>query len=210
MWPLKELILHYTKNLNFMKIKLFIASLFFLANNVFAQTDQTICIIKDTEIQFPVKDNEIFYQKIISDSTMSSSEIYTNVKIFITENYKSANDVIQMDDKNAGIIIVKGLFDLSELGAKVLIYHTAKFFIKDGKLKIEFSNFHSNLSPMVGYTGPITDCNLKDLHLYTVQGLSKGWRKSFIIDIYNKTKTITNSLLVSSENILKTKVSNDW
>ena len=39
----------------------------------------------------------------------SKSEFYSDTKSFIAENFNSANDVIQNDDKDNGIIIVKAI-----------------------------------------------------------------------------------------------------
>jgi hypothetical protein len=39
----------------------------------------------------------------------TKAQIYTDTKMFISEAWKSAKDVIQNDDKDGGVILVKGI-----------------------------------------------------------------------------------------------------
>jgi hypothetical protein len=42
----------------------------------------------------------------------TKDEIYTKVLSYFAVAYKSANDVIQQKDKEAGVVIGKGIFDV--------------------------------------------------------------------------------------------------
>jgi|ERR1035437_1440900 hypothetical protein len=62
---------------------------------------------QDTVI-LPLKNGNIIYEKIVSDS-LSKKENYDNSKRAFVNIFKSAKDVIQMDDKENGEIIGKGI-----------------------------------------------------------------------------------------------------
>ena len=70
----------------------------------------------------------------------SKSQIYSETKLFISEFWKSAKDVIQNDDKEEGLILVKGLTKQTTslgLGSIEFWYrYNVKFLMKDKKYKI--------------------------------------------------------------------------
>jgi hypothetical protein len=82
----------------------------------------------------------------IKDSiNKSKSELYSATKQFIAKKWKSANDVIQNDDKEAGIILVKGLtnrYTFVHLGATYCYTYSydVTFKMKDNKFMIEVNN----------------------------------------------------------------------
>jgi hypothetical protein len=50
-----------------------------------------------------------FKWEVTDSSKKSASEIYSETKMFIAKTWKSSNEVIQNDDKEAGIILVKAI-----------------------------------------------------------------------------------------------------
>tara|TARA_R110000803_G_C11987103_1_gene321473 strand:+ start:3110 stop:3667 length:558 start_codon:yes stop_codon:yes gene_type:complete len=82
-----------------------------------------------------------FKWDVIVDSLESDkSELYSKSKLFIAEVYKSAQNVIQNDDKEAGIILVKGA-TLQTLYYQLNIHkwtfsYSIKFLVKDNKCRI--------------------------------------------------------------------------
>lgn len=89
--------------------------------------------IKITSNEFPN------YQGVVSVERKTASELYTQIKLFIVENFKSANDVIQLDDKESGVLVVKGIIPVT---IKIMIgtytysmYINFKFETKDGRFR---------------------------------------------------------------------------
>lgn len=58
--------------------------------------------IKVISNEFPV------YQGVVNINNKSASDLYAHIKLWIAENFRSANDVIQLDDKENGVLVVKG------------------------------------------------------------------------------------------------------
>jgi hypothetical protein len=88
---------------------------------------------------------------VIFESTKNKDLLYTNAKMFIAENFKSANDVIQLDDKENGVILVKGVVSENIVVAvQSLTYYfsfTMKIMIKDNKYRIIIENIENTISP---------------------------------------------------------------
>ena len=76
----------------------------------------------------------------------TKDQIYSDTKVFIAEQWNSAKDVIQSDDKEGGIIVLKGLSQKNLAYATVTYNYTysyiVKFMSKDGKVKIVIDNVH--------------------------------------------------------------------
>lgn len=80
---------------------------------------------------------KIVYSSVIEDEGQSKDELYLKTKYFFVNTFKSANNVIQMDDKEAGILIGKGsqriMVDLKKVSVPVDVLFTIQIEIKDGK-----------------------------------------------------------------------------
>lgn len=81
------------------------------------------------------------YSEVIDVEGMGSNDIYKQAKVWVTRNYISANDVIQMDDNHNNHLIVKGVFEGEYLLNKIWIPHTLEIQTKDGRLKIYYNSF---------------------------------------------------------------------
>jgi len=88
-----------------------------------------------------------FAQKseVIADSTQKKNDLYTKSLEWVTITWKSAKNVIEMNDKDNGVLIVKGGLSTypKSLGMKAgngTTMVTLTIRVKDGKVKIEFSD----------------------------------------------------------------------
>lgn len=81
------------------------------------------------------------YVEIVEIDSLNKTEIYNNLKEWISLNYKSANDVIQLDTESK--IIVKGNFVFSYTHGKTLlnmrVSNILMFSIKDNRYKIDLT-----------------------------------------------------------------------
>ena len=88
------------------------------------------------------------YSEIVStDTLLKRNDLFINSKKFFVDVYKSGKDVIQMEDKEAGIIIGKGYFSVIWKASflfsyDIQIWHTIKISVKDGKYKYEIYDFN--------------------------------------------------------------------
>lgn len=82
-----------------------------------------------------------------SDSvTKTKSQIYSDTKMFIAENWKSAKNVIQNDDKDAGLVLIKGSC-IEKVNHELVVFtyiynYTITFKMKNNKFKIIIDNVY--------------------------------------------------------------------
>ncbi len=101
------------------------------------------------------KTGKVAYQEVVNVNIdkNSKTDLYLKGKEWIATTFKSANDVIQMDDKEGGIIIGKGVIKIDPTcevcGASGIhktqsgfIEFTFKIEFKDGRYRYEFTNFN--------------------------------------------------------------------
>lgn len=130
----------------------------------FAQTTTVLNDNNPFELPIDSITGKITFVKIIEVKGKSKSEIYSNVKNWITENYKSPKDVINIDDKESGIILLKSFFLNTQtiaisngtINIKANYYFSLKINIKDSKYKITITDLEQQgLSEFTssGYTG---------------------------------------------------------
>jgi len=94
----------------------------------------TLCI-SSVSFSQTLNTNENGYYKIFKTDSLSRKEIHDRAMEWIALNYKSANDVIQLDSEDK--IIVKGNFDVYYNNYKQVYYHTLIIAVKDYKFKVD-------------------------------------------------------------------------
>ena len=109
------------------------------------------------------------FSEVIQAEGKSAQELYVIVKAWVATNFRSANAVIQMDDKESGILIGKSYFDYR--APKGMIYRFIDGYIsftlnvqtRQGRYKVTLNDFrHESLDPHSYYRsiwsfGLITD-----------------------------------------------------
>lgn len=104
-----------------------------------------------TQIQLPEKphintftsdvptdtEGKLHYIQIDTVNELNKKDIYLASMQFITNQFKSANNVIQFKDEESGIIIVKGWTSFS-FGFIEKMWFTFKIQAKDGRYRMEF------------------------------------------------------------------------
>lgn len=85
-------------------------------------------------------------QQVIEFNGLKKDKIYNGSRQWVATKFRSAQNVIQMDDKENGIIIGKGNFNYPCSGWQCLSYdgHTVQFTVKieakDNKARITFND----------------------------------------------------------------------
>lgn len=111
----------------------------------YSQTKKNKKLIQEIEGLWEVDDNgNITYSKIIEDINLSRDEIYTRALAYFTYNYGDGDSVVQVEDKEKGIIIAKGLYANTHIGGALVAYlfdtwHVLRIDIKDKRVRILLS-----------------------------------------------------------------------
>jgi|GEM_PF-1412956 len=104
--------------------------------------------------------NQLDYKIEKVDSiTKTKDQIYSDTKMFIAEYWKSAQNVIQNDDKTSGMILVKGatiqhlFFQLND--HTYIFDYMVHFLMKEGKYKIIVSDIYNSSAMCQTYAWPL-------------------------------------------------------
>ena len=95
----------------------------------------------------PMVNSKVNYTGIVKvDSVTKKIELYQRSKLWFVEVFKSANDVIQLDDKENGVIVGKGFFKTTWVLNEYItitanIQMTITINTKDGRYRYELSDF---------------------------------------------------------------------
>lgn len=94
----------------------------------------------------------------VDSISKNKNEIYSTTKMFISQTWNSAQDVIQNDDKDAGMILLKGLSVQSLFfqgnNHTWTFSYTVKFLMKDNKYRIIIENVYCQSAKCLQYEWP--------------------------------------------------------
>ncbi|BCI62242.1 DUF4468 domain-containing protein [Coprobacter secundus] len=161
---------------------------------------------------------KLTFSKVIEAKDVDKTSIYFSLRDWISTYYRDTQEVLQMDDKDAGIIIGKAIFlysmnrpAYSAYDGK--IWYSIKLQVKDGRFKAEMSNFvHENEK------GNAPACNLgliTTAENYTDKGMQKSFHNKVWKDIKIKSEQESNNIFSDLEKLAASmkpikEDSDDW
>src|SRR5258706_5530927 len=101
---------------------------------------------------FPLIKGKVNYTKIFEIDSAKKDQLFTKIKDWAVNSYVSQQATLQAEDKEAGYIAYKGYLPVTlHYTAGILkgkpyqvdVYHTLTFYIKDGKVKIVFTDLET-------------------------------------------------------------------
>ncbi|MCD4697867.1 MAG: DUF4468 domain-containing protein [Bacteroidales bacterium] len=147
--------------------------------------------------------DNISYETVIKTDSVGKSMIYTTIYDWFASNFNSANEVIQMADKDAGVIIGNGskIYDYGKTSYTCydgLLDFTLKVYIKNNRYKVVFTNIKHTIN-----AGNSSSCELgmiTSAEVYTNKGISKSYHNKVWNDIKIKSKQLSSEIFSSMEN----------
>jgi len=165
-------------------------------------------------VHYSYSQNSISFSKVIQADSIGKTNLFIAVNDWFATNYNSAKDVIQMADKEAGIITGVGTFSysfgkLSYLCFEGKLQYTIKIEVKDNRYRVELTNFAHSNNP-----GNSADCELgliTDAELYTTKGINKGPQNKTWSDIKIKAEQFAADIFTSIESKINSmSEKSDW
>lgn len=117
--------------------KLFFFLLFFPVLCVSQTIDNTKYYLEGDNLCdiIPLKDGKAYYSGVINIENITKDVLYSHAKIWFADIFKSAQNVIQLDDSNAGRVIGKGSVLLTNNNE--YLKFTIAISVKDGRYKYD-------------------------------------------------------------------------
>ncbi|HAN19607.1 MAG: hypothetical protein A2X13_14795 [Bacteroidetes bacterium GWC2_33_15] len=166
-----------------------------------------------------VAQNPYGFEDIIKVDSLSKDEIYDLARIWFTETFVSANNVLQIQDKEAGQLIGRGSIGytsatfMANEAVNGNISFLVKIFVKDGRFKYIITDFNHKGTPSkycssgVNF-GIITEQSESPI---ISRGNPAGWHNKQWEKMKHESAVVAASLIRSmKEKIKKDKLQNDW
>ena len=180
---LSLILLPLAKNINIIMKKTILGILFIASLNIYAQEN-------------------LKFEKVIQSDSIAKSLLFTSINDWFATTYNSANDVIQMSDKDAGTIIGNGSMDYSKKGMSYGCYsgyitYTIKVYVRENRFKVVLTNF--NHSVKVGNSSLCSFGTLTTADVYATKGMSKKWHNKVWSDMKITVEEYSNGIFKSLE-----------
>jgi len=129
------------------------------------------------------------YKEVFKVDSIDANQIFNKAKEWIALNYNSANDVIQLEDKDNHKLICKGNFKINYMFMPRLINHTLIIEAKTNKYRITYTQFsiqNDSKSSKTSFDGVMI--SRKKIFKRTEKKI-----KTFLSDLYKTIKEQSNS-----------------
>jgi hypothetical protein len=164
------------------------------------------CLINAQEV--------LTFTDVVQEENVSSDNLYNRAKLWFASAYKSSNDVLQVENKQEGMLIGKGAISynstfLSGMNTTVgNVNYLIKIFVKDGRYKYEVTDFiHHGASASFGLL--TTDEN----YPRNTKKMALKWENRVWNDIKNQVNLEVSSLIPSIKEGMRKPIASekeDW
>ena len=161
---------------------------------------------------------ELKFSKVIqSESGADKAELYTILRSFVSTYYLNSQKVIQMDDRDAGIIICKAtsIFDSPSLILSAYegwLDYNLKLQARDGRVRVEVSNFFHHNKPGNQKKAQLGVLTTSDV--YTNSGIQKKFHNKVWVMLQEHAFQISNQIFNGVEEAIEQGVvgsqEEDW
>ncbi|WPY97634.1 DUF4468 domain-containing protein [Christiangramia sp. OXR-203] len=162
--------------------------------------------------ELPTDENgNLYYSEVIQVENADKNELYLRSKQFFAEIFKSANDVIQMDDKDSGIIIGKGFNDIYitviGIATPIQMWYSIKIQSKDDRYKYDIYDIYFKSYPgQYGVTTTSAEKMFDKEKYYKNNGKPRNVLEKYKIETEAKIKNLESAIKSKMENAA---ISND-
>lgn len=156
------------------------------------------------------------YEGVIYQEGKSQKELQSVLREWIAINFKSSQDVVQLDDAESGVIIAKGIHSYNTQSGGIVIPNSLDFSLN---LKFKDGRFKYELVIIEVKTGTQNMTLMDDILLREIPIKPNGKPyKGFVLKAVNKTKQKTfteieefkTDLISRLENVEPNKDEDDW
>ena len=161
--------------------------------------------------ELPTDENGIVnFNEVITIDSATKDELYVRAKQAFVNIFKSADDVIQMDDKEAGILMGKGygtaIIDNGVMGKLPMkVWYTIRIQCRDGRYKYEIYNIY--LGDV--YRKNATAESLFDKkNYYKANGEPRIFNQKYKVAVLEQIESLTS--VIKSQMVINETKKEDW
>ena len=164
----------------------------------------------------PKIDGQYEWSEVIQvDTSLKKDDLYRNAKLFFANEFKSAKDVLQYDDRGEGKVVGKGNFFIEDLQSAFMVMFTDKrtvnftleIYCKDGRYKYRIYGINADcLIRASGGSSPDNvrseNISIEDAYLKCGKGMTKKMdRRLFMLMVAEINSTVNDikKMMVSAK-----------
>jgi hypothetical protein len=153
-------------------------------------------------LPFDPTTGKLVYTEVVQVPGASQAELYARAKLWFANTFKSAKDVVQAEDKEAGIIQGTGFQDITVvsmgLPVREKLWYTIKIAIKEGRYKYDITNFRVQNYPSEYNINPgepvAAEGYIKTDQKGAMLSIARSARREVAFAGTNMTKAITSGM----------------
>lgn len=154
-----------------------------------------------TPLPLDPETQQVTYQAVVEVPGTTKEQLYDRALEWMAKTYQSANDVVQIKDKEQGKLLAKGgiLYFYNKVPMGYVV-HTQTIYLKDGRYKYVMTGFkHLNLTP----SGPtVRDGSMGPLERGTPP---EGFRDKLWYDMLQGTNEKVKAMITELEKAMQAK-----
>lgn len=154
----------------------------------------------------------VTYQHVYEQEGFSKDNLYIAAREWFVMNFKSADDVIQLDEKTDGLIIAKGYRRVTAPRLDTRLYFTLKIEVKDSRFRVTFDHlFIRDFPSQINFNNPI-DYTMEAMLAEKIEKTGKK-RYDRIVYLEEQMDRAINGMIEQlgmSVNSLAKKTTSDW
>ena len=165
-------------------------------------------MLEEIKGKWELDDNgNVTFVKIIEAPDLSKDEIYNRAFNYFTYNYVSGKAVIQNQDKDAGLLVGKGVYDDVHVGVSLVTtyvdaWHILRVDAKDGKARaiVTLTEYEKRMTGTGSYSAP-SHSTMKISQEYPIN--EKGGQKTVMSKAFYKSYQKAMKTLAGVEKAIK-------
>lgn len=159
---------------------------------------------------------KINFTEVVQVDGTDKAELYTRARAWFATTFNSANNVLEMDDKEAGVLIGNAYRDITimSLGipVRVKFWYNVKVYQKDGRYKYDITDLSYeaypskyDMNPSKMPAEPIVIDNL-----YKPNGKPRAINQSYKEETVQAVTALANSLKDAMQKSASASAGDDW
>lgn len=164
------------------------------------------------EEMLPVNESGLIEYTEVVELNGTADDLYSAAREWFSKSYNSAEDVLQMDDRQSGKLIGRAFQQIysSTLGEK--LYYTISVFVKDGRYKYSITELGIQSYPNSTYPNPqlFPIEYLVITNLYKPNGKVKKYPAAAKVAMMKSIESLISNLKESMSQSVQSDSEDDW
>lgn len=99
-----------------------------------------VSVVVHAQMPIDTATHKYQYREVLK-AEASKDDLYSRARQWFVVNYKDASEVLQIQDKESGLLVGKGFLTVNFQGGQRKVYHTITIECKEGRYRLTITDF---------------------------------------------------------------------